>query len=154
MNGVSRTGVVKGRDTARCVIPFCGHKNVRSTHRTTIEITRDESLSVRGDCIVGVSGTMGCLDLPDDIKAGLRNNSSVVRVRIMVNGDVFVVSGRGSSDLTLTHSHDIVLRKSGFVCPRTLAVRCDAASSDMPRRMVRNLQDGASGTMEITIRPR
>ncbi|MFQ5920931.1 MAG: DUF371 domain-containing protein, partial [Nitrososphaerales archaeon] len=50
---------------------------------------------------------------------------------------------RGSPSLPLAHSHDIVIRKSNFVCPRTLAVRSEKASSDLPREMVRMLRDPA-----------
>lgn len=133
------------------MVPFSGHKNVRATHRTTIEITTHESLSVRGDCIVGVSSDVGCLGLPNDIRCALQNDSSMVHIRFIVHDDVFVVCGRGSHELTLMHNQDIVLRKSDFVCPRTLVIGCDVASIDMPRRMVQSLQEGMGGTMEITI---
>ncbi|MXY37939.1 MAG: DUF371 domain-containing protein [Cenarchaeum sp. SB0664_bin_35] len=136
---------------ARCIISFSGHKNVRATHKTTIEITTDESLSVRGDCIVGVSSAMGCLGLPHKIRDALQNDSSMAHIMFNVQGNVFAVRGRGSSRLTLMDSHDIVLRKSDFACPRTLIIGCSAASIDMPRRMVQSLREGADGIMEMTV---
>ena len=45
-----------------------GHKNVRATHRTTLEITKDEELSVRGDCIVAVAADKGFFDLKPKFK--------------------------------------------------------------------------------------
>ena len=53
----------------------------------------------------------------------------------------FVFSGKGHEGLLLSHNEDIVIRKSSFVCPRTMAVECDKASDLIPRKMVRILQD-------------
>jgi hypothetical protein len=53
----------------------------------------------------------------------------------------FLLEGKGHEDLILTHKEDIVIRKSDFVCPRTLAVKCDKASDLIPREMVKLLQD-------------
>ena len=41
-----------------------GHVNVRATHRSTFEVTREPSLTPRGDCIVGVSSEVGAAGLP------------------------------------------------------------------------------------------
>lgn len=134
---------------ATCRIHFAGHSNVRSTHRTTTEITTEESLTPRGDCIVGVGAGMGCSALPDDMKQMLRRGDSRVRIAILVGTRRFVIRGRGDPGLTLEHRSDIVIRKSTFLCPRTLAVECDAASVDMPREMVRDLRGGMGGVMTI-----
>ena len=130
-------------------ISFRGHPNIRATHKTTIEITVDHSLSVRGDCIVGVSAGCGCAGLPDDLKMALRNPATRVRVTISVGGNEFVITGRGDPNIVLEHPTDIVIRKSGFTCPRTLAVGCDVASTDMPRQMVRDLRAGHGGTLSV-----
>ena len=131
-------------------IPFKGHHNIQATHRTTTEITVDSSLSVQGDCIVGVSAGCGCAGLPDDLKTALRNPATRVRVAISVGENEFVITGRGDPNIDLKHPADIVIRKSRFTCPRTLAVGCDVASIDMPRRMVRDLRAGHSGTLSVT----
>ena len=34
-----------------------GHKNVRGTHKTTFEITKDKDLTERGTCIIGVNAS-------------------------------------------------------------------------------------------------
>ena len=31
-----------------------GHENITARHKTTLEFTKDEDLSLKGDCIVGV----------------------------------------------------------------------------------------------------
>ena len=125
----------------RFEIEFFGHENIRSTHKKTLEITKEKELTIRGDCIVGVNASASCHDIPQHIKEKLRDPDSEVRFSIMVQDHEFVIVGKGHKDLTLTHKEDIVIRKSDFVCPRTLAVRCDKASDILPREMVQLLQD-------------
>ena len=125
----------------RFTIPFYGHENIRSLHPKTIEITKESHLTVNGDCIVGVKADYGCNDIPDRMKMLLQNSKSHVRCTIMVKDFSFKVQGKGNNKLTLKNPHDIVIRKSSFVCPRTLATNCDSASDDIPRQMIRLLQD-------------
>lgn len=49
-------------------IQFSGHKNIRSNHQKTIEITKDSHLTPSGDCIIGINATCGCADLPMSLK--------------------------------------------------------------------------------------
>ena len=125
----------------RFEIEFSGHANVRSNHQKTIEITKESHLSTRGDCIVGVDAGIGCADLPAEIKEKLCRLDAKVTIIITVGDHDFIIRGRGHPDLILTHDHDIVLRKSDFICPRTLAIKCDKASDLLPRDMVAALQN-------------
>ena len=121
-------------------IPFYGHENVRALHPRTIEITTEPDLTVQGDCIIGVSAKCGCKDIPKKLKKKLRDKRSKITLSIQVNNEIFQVSGNGSQDLILEHPHDIVIRKSKFLCPRTLAINCDKASDEIPRKIIKMLQ--------------
>jgi hypothetical protein len=133
-------------------VTFYGHPNVRSLHSKTIEITKDEHLTPRGDCIVGVRANKACADLDESFKRRLKSSSSLVRIEIMVGGESFLISGMGHECLTLLNPHDIVIRKTNFVCPRTLSVMCDKASSELPRNLINILQDREiKGIFRITI---
>ena len=133
-------------------IEFSGHKNIRSNHQKTIEITKESHLSVRGDCIVGVNAGLSCADLPAEIKERLCSFDAKVTIIITVEDHEFVIHGSGHPDLTLSHTNDIVLRKSDFVCPRTLAIKCDKTSDLLPREMVTLLQNPESrGTFSILV---
>ncbi|MBT8242539.1 MAG: DUF371 domain-containing protein [Nitrosopumilus sp.] len=133
-------------------IEFSGHENIRSNHQKTIEITKESHLTPQGDCIVGVNANYGCADLPEDLKNKLKNPNSNVTFSINVDNQEFTVKGKGHPDLQLTHNDDIVLRKSNFICPRTLAVNCDKASDMLPRSMVMLLQNPKTiGKFTITI---
>ena len=133
-------------------IQFFGHPNVQSLHARTIEITKEEHLGLKGDCIIGVRANKSCADIDEKIKRMLKLDDSVVRIEIIVGSESFLVTGKGDNRLTLLNQHDIVIRKSKFVCPRTMSVMCDKASSDLPRKMTRMLQDeGAKGLFRVSI---
>ena len=71
---------------------------------------------------------------------------------IKVGKHEFNIEGRGHENLILTHLEDIVIRKSDFVCPRTLAVKCDKSSDLIPREMILLLQNPKTqGTFTIII---
>jgi uncharacterized protein len=133
-------------------VTFYGHPNIRSLHAKTIEITKDEHLTPRGDCIIGIKADKACADLDESLKHRLKSNSSVIKIEIMVGDESFLISGSGDERLSMLSAHDIVIRKTNFVCPRTMSVLCDKASSDMPRKLVKMLQDQETkGIFRITL---
>jgi hypothetical protein len=117
-------------------IIFYGHPNVRSTHTRTIEITKAPTLSLRGDCIIGVNANKACRDLNPTLKRLLQQADLVVKIEIEVRDLSFAIDARSDSRLSLLNHHDIVIRKSDFVCPRTVAITCNKASSDIPSDIV------------------
>jgi len=136
----------------RFEIQFSGNEHIRSSHQKTIEITKDSHLTSQGNCIVGVNATSSCADLPQELKEKLKVPGAKVTFSIRVGKHEFTIEGKGNPDLILTHSEDIVIRKSDFICPRTLAVKCDKASDLLPREMVSLLQDPKTkGTFTITV---
>lgn len=80
----------------RFEISFRGHKNVRSLHPKSIEITTESELTVNGDCIVGVNASCGCLGIPDEMKTLLQKQESKVTFTILVGDLSFKVVGKGS----------------------------------------------------------
>ena len=94
-----------------------------------------------GDCIVGTSAFSGCHNIPYELKQKLCNSNTDVIISIIVGNHQFKIIGKGHKSLILTHPHDIVIRKSDFVCPRTLAIKCNFASDSIPRDMVKLLQN-------------
>jgi len=140
------------RELAKDMVIFRGHPMVRSLHPTTIEVTTEESLTERGDCIVGVCASKGCAQLGPWVKEGLRRAGSKVTARFVVGSFKFEVKAAGDPRLQLSHPHDIVIRKSEFASERTLAVHADKASRDFPRDMVRLLRNpSTTGTLEIEV---
>jgi uncharacterized protein len=133
-------------------VTFYGHPNIRSLHAKTIEITKDEHLTPRGDCIIGVRANKACADLDEALKNRLKSNSAVVRIEVMVGNESLLITGMGDHRLTMLNPHDIVIRRTNFACPRTMSVLCDKASSEVPRKMVKILQNrDRKGIIRITI---
>jgi hypothetical protein len=133
-------------------IKFHGHPNVLSFHPRTIEITKADSLTLHGDCIIGVRADKACADLSDSVKSGLKRDGSVINIEIAVGSESFRIRGNGDSRLILSDRHDIVIRKTRFVCPRTMSVKCTAASSDLPRTMIEALQDSnTTGIFRVSV---
>jgi hypothetical protein len=133
-------------------IIFYGHPNVRSTHKKTIEITKAPTLSLKGDCILGVNANKACRDLNPTLKRLLQQADLVVKIEIEVRDLSFAIDARSNSRLSLLNHHDIVIRKSDFVCPRTVAITCNKASSDIPSDIVQLLgKPDIQGLLRIRI---
>ena len=121
-----------------------GHRNVRSSHPTTIMITRDESLTSRGDCVVAVAAEAGLLYLPEEVKEAARARDTLITLTIEVGQMSFTVTGRGHPSLSYSSAADMVARRSLYTCGRTLMVEADKAARDIPPEMVRLLQSPGS----------
>ena len=131
---------------------FHGHPNVLCFHKKSIEVTRDPELSRRGDCIIGVGSNKGCSHLDHRLRYAIGRDDAEIRIEIIVANLSFKVTGRGSYNLSALDRRDIVMRKSGFCCPRTLSVLCDKAASDIPSNIVKKLQDPETeGLLRITV---
>ena len=118
-----------------------GHVNVQATHRTTLEFTKETHLSEMGDCIVAVGTDKAVADLNREFKKNLANDS--VRLIILIEASEISekINAHGSPRLTLAHVKDMVIRKSNYVCSRTLAVGTDKTANDLPRNLVEKLKD-------------
>jgi uncharacterized protein len=132
-------------------IIFYGHRNVQSLHARTIEITKDPSLTLQGDCIIGVSANKSCSDISDKVQRILKDNNSDIIIDIIVGNRSFRMNASGDKRLLLLSRHDIVIRKSNFICQRTMAIQCNKASRDIPRDMILLLQNPETkGVFRIT----
>ncbi|MDX1814309.1 MAG: DUF371 domain-containing protein, partial [Candidatus Bathyarchaeia archaeon] len=51
------------------------------------------------------------------------------------------IRAEGSPQLQFTHKTDLVVRKSDYVCGRTLAIKADKAANDFAREFVEKLRN-------------
>jgi len=123
------------------VIYARGHENIQSSNKTTFEITKDTHLTRRGDCIIAVGATKGAADLNPRFKEAARNERARMIMTIEAGDEVEIVSAWGNPQLSFTHPTDLVVRKSDYVCGRTLAVHADKASRDLSRKLVEKLRN-------------
>ena len=126
-----------------------GHENVLSLHKSTFEITKDNDLSLSGDCIIGLDIDKSMEDFPEEFKEKLANDDTKVIVELKTPNASDTIKGYGHHDLTLSHPTDMVCRKSTFVCSRTLMIKSNKAAIDLNRDLIKDLANGES--MEVNI---
>ncbi len=97
-----------------------------------------------------MNATKGAIDLNSKFKEIARKENAKITVTIEADGVREVVRARGNPRLSFTHPTDLVIRKSGYVCGRTVAVRADKAASDLSRKLVEKMQSSRQ-KIEITL---
>jgi hypothetical protein len=118
-----------------------GNPNIRATHRTTLEITMEDQLTEKGDCIVAIKASKGASDLDPKFKKIASRDDAKITVIMEANHKREVIRGCGSAKLTFRHPNDLVIRKSNYVCDRTLCIHSNKGAYDLTREFVAALQD-------------
>lgn len=132
------------------VIRAFGHSLIRSTHKTTFEITKEKHLTDRGDCIVAVRSDKAVADLSRDFKEAARRPDAEITITIEAGEEKETVKAKGDRRLSFANQTDMVIRKSSFVGNRTLAVRADKAAADISRSLIERLRN-PSQTVKVTL---
>ncbi len=128
-----------------------GHANIQAIHPTTLMFTKDIHVSTKGDCIVAMAADKSVADLSVQFKEELRKPNAKVTITLEAGDLREEIKAFGSPKLCLCHPTDIVIRKSDYICSRTLAICADKSSNDLPREFVEKLQDPKQ-KVKITLR--
>jgi hypothetical protein len=123
------------------IIDAYGHENIRATHKTTLEITKESTLTKRGDCVIAVGATKGAKDLSAEFKEAMKRQDAQITIKIEASGIREVVKARGSTQLLFTHPTDMVVRKSNYICDRTIAIKANKAARDISRKLIQKIQN-------------
>lgn len=116
-----------------------GHENILCTHKTTLELTKVNTLTKKGNCIIGINATKACYDLSSTLKDKIVNGKKIkVTLRIDDIQDSFY--GFGNKELRLLDKDDIVFRKSSYVSDRTILINCTKSSSEIDRELIERLK--------------
>ncbi len=99
-----------------------GHPNITSTHPKTLEFTRDDELTVKGDCIIGVKADYRLGEMEQVLK------KERLRMTIKVGDKMVVVLGKVNKGFNA--DKEMVLRRTEFLSERTLAIKTDKAAID------------------------
>jgi hypothetical protein len=127
-----------------------GHPNVLSKHKSTLEFTTDSELTLRGDCILGVKASVGPFNLPEELKIKLREKESKVKMLLEVDGLIEEIEGTGHPELLLSDKVAIIIRKSNFICSRTLMINANKAAQDVSEQIKNKMKDKEM-EMKVTI---
>lgn len=127
-----------------------GHENVTSKHKSTFEITTDKTLTLKGDCIIGVNSGITLNDFPKELKKDIQTDNKKIELKLETDNFSDKIIGFGSSELTLNHPTDMVCRKSNFTCSRTLMINADKAAKDLNEDLINELKEGSK--LKITLK--
>ena len=109
-----------------------GHPNVLSTHQSTLEFTKEDFLTLNGDCILGINANTSVNDYSRELKS-----------------EIHSFKGFGSPKLALDNDVSMVFRKSNYICGRTALIKCDKCANDIDREIVELMKNPEN---EIVIR--
>ena len=122
------------------IVDAYGHENIRATHKTTLEITKESTLTKRGDCVIAVGATKGAKDLSSEFKEAMKRQDAQITITVEASEIREVVKARGSPQLLFTHPTDMVVRKSNYICGRTIAIKANKAARDISRKLVEKIR--------------
>ncbi len=123
----------------RFVIKAYGHPLIKATHKSTFEITKDNYLTPRGDCIIGIKASHSVKDLPIELKEHLKKGGKI-EIILKVDDLEDKIIAYGHPNLILTNERSIVVRRSTFIDDRTLAIRANKAAKDIRRDLIEELK--------------
>ncbi len=138
-------------DVAIEIVRAKGHENVRCFHKSTLEVTREDHLTPRGDCIIGVAADKAAATLSPEVKDVLRDDRAKVILLLYCDGALDIIVARGSSKLVLSDEKRIIVRRSSYIEPATIAINADKAARDINRDLVRKLRSGGAELLVIIV---
>ncbi len=123
-----------------------GHPNIQAKHKTTLEFTKDNELSLKGDCIVGVKADFELLKLKQLIKR-LKNNKITITISTnkKIQEKIFA-----ELNPDFNSNKEFVIRKADFVSERTFAIRANKAAFDLNRDLIDFLK-GEGNKIDVII---
>ena len=140
---------MKATDT----IIFRGHPLISACHRSTLMFTKEEQITSNGDCIIGVKANKACSELNSKVKQSIKINDSKIEMMISAGNYVTEIMAKGSDKLDLSDKNEMVIRKSEYSSPRTLAICANKAAIDINRELIELLKDpNTIGIARITVK--
>ena len=124
-----------------------GHPNVLATHKTTLEITKGNELTKKGDCVVAVAADFSLQKIKELI--GKCGND---KIKIIIVADGIKEEVTAAVNKEFSSDHEIVLRKGNFISERTLGIHADKAAAGLDRKLVERLKNektAVSVTVEV-----
>ncbi len=117
-----------------------GHPNILGSHHSTLEITKENFLTPRGNCIIGIKASKGVADFNINLKREIQNGKKFeVLLKAGEYSDSFY--GIGNQNLLLNNQNSIVFRTSSFISGRTALINCSKSSFEISRDIIRYLKN-------------
>ncbi|BBL45291.1 hypothetical protein MJ1_0116 [Nanobdella aerobiophila] len=117
-----------------------GNRLIKATHKSTLEVTKDDFLTERGDCIIGINANFSASEIPEDLKEYLLSEGKI-KIIIKVDNLIDKIIAYGSKNLSFKSENSIIIRKSNFIDDRTLAIYSNKSSIDIKRDIINLLKE-------------
>ena len=117
-----------------------GHPNIIAAHKITLEFTKDNELSLKGDCIVGVNADFDLGKLKGFISKSknkkititLQTISSTIKIKETMHTEI---------NQNFNDNKEFVIRKTNFVSDRTFAINSNKAAFNLNRTLIAFLKE-------------
>ncbi len=120
-----------------------GHPNVLCTHGSTLEFTKEDFLTLNGDCILGINANKSVKDYSYPLRSNIQSGKKI-RVEISVGDKIDDFEGVGNSNLDLSNPISMVFRKSTYICDRTALIECNKCAEDINKEIVEMMKNPSS----------
>jgi hypothetical protein len=111
-----------------------GHRNISSSHKNTLEFTKDKDIGRIAHCIIGVNADFSLEKIKKEISS--KDKLTITIQAADIKEKIECLPNKDFDD-----EREIVIRKSEFSSKRTLGIRCDKASSGLSRLLKEKLKD-------------
>ncbi len=117
-----------------------GHANVLGTHRSTMEITTEDFLTPRGNCIIATNCPKAVNNFSPELKNAIQSGKKI-KVRLSAGPYEDIFYGYGDKSLKLSDTTSMVFRLSDFISERTALINCSKNAAEINRDLIIYLQD-------------
>tara|TARA_Y100000310_G_C20668879_1_gene809155 strand:+ start:243 stop:662 length:420 start_codon:yes stop_codon:yes gene_type:complete len=118
-----------------------GHKHITGKHKKTFEFTKDDDLTLNGDCILGVNSDFDSIKLQEFIKNLKQDKISINLTFEDKNKAVLTETITATINKSFSDENEIVIRKSNMETERTLATLSDKSAIDLSRDFMNALSN-------------
>ncbi|MDP3764948.1 MAG: DUF371 domain-containing protein [Nanoarchaeota archaeon] len=120
-----------------------GHPNILGTHKTTLEFTKDNEVSLKGNCIIGVKADFDLSKIKKLIEKTKDKNIKITIQLISKNKEYKKFQEIISAELnpSFNSNKELVIRKTDFVSERTFVIRADKAAFELDRMLILFLKE-------------
>jgi len=94
---------------------------------------------------------MAAKDIPGDFKRLMRDDHATLIFEIRVDHLFDTIIAHGSKNLTLEDPVSMVIRKSGYISPRTVAIYANKSARDLDRKLIGELQKEKRASVTIKL---
>ena len=121
--------------------PFKGHPMIKATHNYTFEITKEDFLTEKGDCIIGIKGFSN-----KEFQDKFKELKDFKKIRFFIFSEYYYDKGVAYLSKVKEPSRlSFVVRRSSYKENRTGLIKSNKTSLTLNRKLIRELKNEKEG---------